>query len=365
VWAPAADHRDGPIFINTAANGQQDINDVYIFNSPATPSNTVIAMTVQPFPGLLTPATFATSQYYDIKVDNTGDAVEDITFRLTVSAPNAATGVQTVTLRGLPSAKFPPTGILAQGPTGQTLPIRGGGMFMASTFDDPFFFDAQAFSDLVSGKRTPGDPNHPYPRPAPGPGVTDPARNFFFNANTLGFIIEMPTTRLLSSPTNTKIGVFGRIERNGVQVDRMGRPAINTALIPPIPRNSGNERRNAFNAGLPVNDRRDFRNDMMGIMLNVYKLPQATASGLADFLLPDILTFDASKPFNPAGGFPNGRQFRDPVIHIELGLLTQNAITTDNVNDDNGTLITDGTHGTVAKFPYFGPPNNPQGGPNP
>src|SRR5262249_32201777 len=149
---------------------------------------------------------------------------------------------------------------------------------------------------------------------------------------------------------------------------RMGRPAINTALIPPVPRadNTRGERRNAFNAGLPRNDVRDFAGDMKYVMTNFYKLDSGTTNALTSFLLPDILTFDTSTPFdNTNNAFPNGRQPRDPVIHVELNLLTKGAVTTDNVDDDNGTLITDGTNGTVAQFPYLGPPNNPQGGPNP
>jgi hypothetical protein len=354
LLAPAADHRDGPIFINTQANGQQDINDVYIFKSPATSTNTVIALAVQPFTGVLTPVTFATGQYFDINVDQDGDAIEDVVFRITFGTPDG-NGVQDVTLRGLPAARFPPTGILAQGKTGQNLTVRGGGTFRAANHDDPFFFDVTGFNQLLN--------KGPFPRPV------GQAHNFFGpNGNTLAMILEMPSSRLFKSGS-TKVGVWGRIERNGVQVDRMGRPAINTALVPPVPRGSNitnqkPDRRNAFNAGIPSNDRRDFRLDMINVLTDpngLYQRSGQDAAGLADFLLPDILTYDSSMP----EGFPNGRRLRDAVIHIELGLLTNGALTTDNVNDDNGTRITDGTNGTTAAFPYFGPPNNPPGGPNP
>jgi hypothetical protein len=364
----AADHRDGPIFVNTAANGRPDLNDIYVFNSPATPTNTVMAMTVSPFTGTLTPTVFDQRLFFDIKLDNNGDAIEDMTFRVTFSAPDDS-GVQQVTLRGLPAAKFPNNGILAKGKTGQNLPIAGGGTFRAANHDDPFFFDAQGFTLLAK------DPSHAiFPRPRPqdpqNPGPND-AKNFFANANTLAIIIEMPTTSLLSSPSNSKIGVWIRTELNGVQLDRMGRPAINTALIPPLPRTdlSRGDRRNAFNAGLPRNDIRDFRADMIAVLTSpnfVYKRTTADATALANFLLPDILTFDTSKPFDPNNNaFPNGRQPRDPVIHTELAILLNGALTTDNVDDDNGSIITDGTHGTVAAFPYLGPPNNPPGSPNP
>ena len=136
----AADHRDGPIFVNTKANGTADINDIYVFQSPAVAANTVLCMTESPGPGVETPATFDRTVVFDIKVDNNGDAVEDLTFRATFGAPDS-NGVQEVTLQGLPASKCPPTGILARGKTGQNIPVRGGGMFRAAVQDDPFFFD--------------------------------------------------------------------------------------------------------------------------------------------------------------------------------------------------------------------------------
>jgi hypothetical protein len=358
-----ADHRDGPIFVNTAASGQHDLNDIYIFQSPANSANTVMIMDVSPFPGNLTPATFDPATYFDFKLDNNGDAVEDMTFRVTFGPPDS-NGVQNVTLRGLPAVKFPNFGILAKGKTGQNLPVAGGGMFRAAVHDDPFFFDSGGFSSYVKD----GDPvAHPFPR------AVGTAHNFFGpNVNTLACILEVPTSLLLSSPSNPKIGVWIRTEVNGVQVDRMGRPAINTALIPPSPRNdlSRGERRNAYNAGLPRNDQRDFRADMIAVLMKpltpdangnrgLFGRNLTDASALADFLFPDILTYDTSKP----AGYTNGRTLRDDVIDITFNLLTAGRISTDNVGDDNGPKITDGNFGTTPAFPYIGAANTPLNGP--
>ena len=346
--ARAADHRDGPIFINTQANGRRDINDVYVFKSPATPTNTVLAMSLSPFAGAVTPVTFDETVFVDLKVDNDGDAIEDMTFRVTFSPPDA-NGVQEVTLRGLPAVNFSNDGILAKGNTNEAIPVAGGGTFQAGYFDDPFFFvSTSIFTEFLNGTLPGGQ--------FPNPGV-----NFFGpNVNTLAIVLEMPTASLLSAASNPKFGVWGRVEVNGVQVDRMGRPAINTALIPPVPRTdlSRGDRRNAFNAGIPSNDVRDFYADMMAVLTNPngpYQRTEADANGLATFLLPDILTYDSSMP----DGFPNGRHLRDGVIDVELNLLTNGRVTSMNVFDDNGTRITDGTMGTVAAFPYFGAPNNP------
>src|SRR5262249_56034126 len=97
----AADHRDGPILVNTATQGTKDINDIYVFRSPANANNTVLFFSFQPFPGNLTPRSVDPTQTFDIKIDTTGDAVEDTIFRLTFGAPDA-NGGQDVPLPALP-----------------------------------------------------------------------------------------------------------------------------------------------------------------------------------------------------------------------------------------------------------------------
>lgn len=68
------------------------------------------------------------------------------------------------------------------------------------------------------------------------------------------------------------------------------------------------------------------------------------AQGLADFLIPDVLTYDTS---TDAGGL-NGRALSDDVIDIELGITTNGSVTSDGV----------GPHGDyIAAFPYLGVPH--------
>ncbi len=397
----AADHRDGPIFPNTALNGRSDINDVYIFRSPADPQppnpdaakfgNTVIAVTFCPFPGVLTPTSADPRLTLDINVINvTGHTSPDFTFRVSFAPPTAGVGTfnQVVTLKLIQGATtttiatytyagnqtIPPAAF----PNNITFPgdAIATGKFIAGNFDDPFFFDAQGAGDfLKDGNAT----IHPFPRPAPlNPAKPRPneAKNFFAGANTLGVVLEVPTTKLTTA-NPPLLGVWATTAVNGTQVDRMGRPAINTALIPPVPRNSGQkDRRTEFNQGSPATDA-NFRTDMQTILRTVFGNDAARATELTDSilgptilgpstgLLPDVLTVDLSKQYLAAGnGFPNGRRFRDDTINIALGLLFKTTFD-EHVPEDNGKIITDGLEGSSVAFPYIGRPNNPPHGPNP
>src|SRR5262249_54306821 len=151
-----------------------------------------------------------------------------LVFQVTYGAPDA-NGVQSVTLRGLPSAVFPPDGILAQGLTGRNVPTTfPGGLFRSGIQDEPGFFDAGRFSTALAG--TTGFPR-PFGR----------ARDFYGpNGNTSAIALETPRKKPPSPANNpNKIrGVWAPIEKNGAQLSRMARPLIEAALLPPVPRNN-------------------------------------------------------------------------------------------------------------------------------
>jgi hypothetical protein len=302
----AADHLDSPL---VQLDGRLDITDVYVFPSPATPANTVLVLAVSPLAGVMSMPSFNPDAAYEFRIDTDGDAVADITITATFSPADAANRQQ-VTLTCAPVAVCERT----QGMTETNLPVSGG-MLRAGLFDDPFFFDLDAFKhDLAFCQ---------------GPGGT--GTNFFAGLNVMAIVLELPTARL-----GTKLGVWGRTALAGQTVDRMGRPAINTVFMPP-------EMKGAFNAGVPANDRRDFRDRVVAVLKTLGN-DDARAGMLADVLLPDILTYDATAP----AGFPNGRRLSDDVIDIALGLISNGAVTTDCVANDSAF---------TATFPYLAPPN--------
>jgi hypothetical protein len=357
--------------------GVTTINDLFAFKSPQTATNTVLIFTFQPFPGVLTPSTADPTLTYTIHVNTTNplDGSDNLDFQVTYGAPDA-NGVQSVTLQGQPSASFPPNGILAQGSTGQNIPIFGGaGMFRSGIQDEPGFFDAGAFSNALAA----GDLSK-FPRPV------GQAKDFYGpNGNTFAIVIELPTAQLGApgAPGNV-IGLWATISKNGNQLSRMGRPLIDTALIPPVPRNnlSQGDLQAAFEAGQPSTDRANFKAAMVSVLTDpsgYYKETPATADVVSNLLLPDLLVYKlgttgnygdtVTAPVSGATYLGNGRKLTDPVNHITFSILTGGVITTDNVDDDNGFRITDGTVDIVTgktrsiAFPYIAAANTPLDGP--
>jgi len=315
----AADHLDAPGTTPPGGDTRLDVNDVYAFQSPANSANTVLIMTVNPLAGILNNGTFHPDASYDLMIDIDGDAKEDMKYRVTFSAPDASLA-QDVRLRLVGAGAG--SGVLAAGQTGQDIPVDGGGTLRAGVFDDPFFFDLVGFLSL---------------------NLCNPGTNFFTGLNTSAIVLEVPSASL--GPSN--IGVWARTYLNDQQIDRMGRPAINTVFIPNNvfePTSTEPSQRNAFNAGKPRHDQRDFRGEVVDTLEIFYGAGNPTVGVLADILLPDILTVDTSNP----AGFLNGRGLTDDVIDIELGIVTNGLVTSDCVGNNSAFTST---------FPYLAPAN--------
>jgi hypothetical protein len=316
VPARAADHLDAPGLSSPGGDTRLDITDVYAFQSPSNPGNTVLVMGVNPLAGVLNDGTFNPNAVYEIKIDSNGDAKEDLTYKITFSSDGTQQGL---TLRRTP-AKGGGGSLLASGHTGKAISIPGGGWITAGVYDDPFFFDLVGFLNV---------------------DFCNPGTDFFEGLNISAIVLEVPSSWLGSN----NIGVWAQTMLNNAQIDRMGRPAINTVFIPAnVFEPTEASQKNAFNAGKPRSDQRDFRGEVVDTLEIFYGSGSSTAQALADFLLPDVLTIDTSTPTS----FPNGRGLADDVIDIELGLVTNGAVTSDCVGNDSAF---------TASFPYLAPKN--------
>jgi len=354
--AGAADHLDAPGLMSPDGKTRLDINDLFVFEG-ASEDNTVLALTVSPVAAERARFARVREGAYHIRIDNDGDAIEDITYSFTFVGHRKA-GKQLVLVRravGERASEARPGGkLVGIGTTnGYIKMFRQPGKAFAGLRSDPFFFDLGGFLGTVegSGSRM----------------LNDGAENdFFAELNTLGIVLEMPDD-LLGEQINVW-ATTSRKKSNGksVQVDRMGRPAINTVVNSSGPVvNAPSEAKNVFNAGIPADDATDFTAAVVAGLQAYSSLDSEgsysdeAAAALAGVLLPDYITYDTT---SPAAGPLNGRALADDVIDIELRIVTGgDPLGLFSDRDADGGINTDGVgphDDYLATFPYLGMPHS-------
>lgn len=145
------------------------------------------------------------------------------------------------------------------------------------------------------------------------------------------------------------------------QVERLGNPLVAEVLL--------QKRDHGFHdAGTPSTDRANFRTKVIAFITGVAGRSVATASAIADALLPDMLTVQTDKAANTAGYLsyvlnPNaygGRLLANDVVDISLlavfGPLLDPANVSAGLVSDNVPAFGGGPTPT-ATFPYLAPPN--------
>ncbi|QDS97096.1 DUF4331 family protein [Adhaeretor mobilis] len=299
----AADHLDAP---NVMADGSTDINDLYAYQSPANPNNTVLIMTVNPGAGAISGQFFNTGANYTFNIDNDGDAVADVTYNATFGPIASLAQAYTITRNGAAYT----AGVLGTTTTG------AGNTSTAGIFEDPFFFDLNGFND----------------------GLNFTGDDFFAGLDVSAIVLEVPSSELNGADSN--IGIWATTSDSGGQIDRIGRPAINTVLIP-------SARKDEFNEAAPAGDFGTFGADVQATIEALNGGDSTHASTVTSILLPDVLTFDTSN----AGGFLNGRQLADDVIDAELTLLTNSSTPIGDGVDTNDVAF-------PGAFPYLAAANN-------
>ena len=348
--ADAADHLDAPGLTPPGGDVRLDLTDIYAFR--AAGGRTALVLNVNGFSKAGQQATFATGVpsvaatkrvSYNFRVDNNGDAKQDVVLSVTFGNPNKQ-GVQKLQVRR--NGKLILNGKTS--PFGKVVANRGRGVrAFAGMRDDPFFFDLDGFLNILSSQ--------------PGKsflGCTSSRPDKFAGSNVSSIVLELNRS-LLTRRGSSKIGLWATTNQGGAQVDRMGRPAIATVFIPnnPFePVGSEPSLKNTYNHSLPSEDRAQFRGEVVDTLTLLFSLNDragddksddpAKINQLADVILPDILTFDTSS----SAGFLNGRRPADDVIDAELGLVTEGAAKTDCVSSNDSPFPTG--------FPYLAGPHS-------
>jgi len=212
----ASDHQDTP---EVELSPRMDVNDVYAFPGSSADRIALVLTTSSPItPPQSSAAAFDPNLLYQLKVDNTGDGVEDKVFQITFSGSGAN---QQVTVRGpvAPAQTGAMTTLVSSGPvvTGTTntnLGSAAGIQAFAGIRDDPFFLDLEQFFRIVPDRKPVSGPLSQLPD-QPSASAFRPASqamDYLRGVNTLAIVIELPSA-MLTDAGSRKIGVWGTISR--------------------------------------------------------------------------------------------------------------------------------------------------------
>jgi hypothetical protein len=153
-------------------------------------------------------------------------------------------------------------------------------------------------------------------------------------------VLELPTSEFGPDPT---IRIWGRcsLRRDGklLHVDRAGHPSMSSFF-------NRDETKEEWNASEPVHDRERWLDPFVQYLGHIgnYTPDEAIAAIDAEGLLPDVLTFDPSKPAQ----YPNGRNFSDDVIYHRLAFLSKGNVPSPGLQPHTDLL---------SEFPYLGNPH--------
>jgi len=211
----ASDHQDTP---EVELSPRMDINNVYAFPGSSADRIALVLTTSSP----ITPAQSATAAFdpnllYQLKIDNTGDGIEDKVFQITF---NGSTTAQTVTVRGpvTPAETGTMNTLVASGPavTGAINANIGSAtatQVFAGVRDDPFFIDLEQFFKILPDRRPSTGPlSTPLTQTATAFRPVGQAVDFLAGFSTLAIVIELPTAQLTAGGT-AKLGLWGTISR--------------------------------------------------------------------------------------------------------------------------------------------------------
>ncbi len=211
--AYASDHQDTP---ETELNPRMDINDVYAFPGSSADRIALVVTTSSPIAGQ--DASFDPNLLYQIKIDNTGDAVEDLVFQVSFDAGVGA--AQKYQIRGPIKPTMTGTKTMLEtaatvvtGTVGTAAGSATGMQGFAGLRADPFVIDLEQFFNVIPDRRPSTGPlsvqNGPSASSFRTPGI-----DFLKPFNALTIAIELPKAMLQSSTAaDAKFGVWSTISR--------------------------------------------------------------------------------------------------------------------------------------------------------
>ena len=379
IYVQASDHDDG----ETEVKGRNlNLTDLYVFreqdqNPQASERHLVFIMNTNPRSLARQQYYFSTRARYEFKVSQVADndatptGVADVTLRFEFEPPDennqqeftltAIKNGRTRTARGKTTA-------LTDDPAVNNLSLAGSRLqVFAGLREDPFFFDVEQFFRVRAGALGIG--------PAVGFRNSATARDFAAGYNVNAIAVRVPISYLQGRTNAKTFDVWQTISVPGAggkfnQVERLARPAINEGLI------VTNDLLNTLNSVGPdfeaaaLAGQQPAANAAAPIVAEATQTLRAIgnseerANALLGAFLPDVMRIDTTGPsgyandLNAQGSPIRGRLIKDDVVDITLSVLTDGAITTDNVSYEGTPSNPAQGHQPLSdSFPYLAPPN--------
>jgi hypothetical protein len=302
-------HLDSPI---ARQDIRLDITDLYVFRGQA---GTVFVINVchsifgpVPAPG------YHPEGMYEFKVDLNGDAIEDITYRITFDERDKH-GKQSYVVRCIRGADavdpHAPGKVVAQGTTGETVATASGLRVWAGKAGDPFWIEpdvlhavGHAFQDGTVVNLAGWDPSR--------------AKNLFAGHTVYSIVLEVPDGELLAGAGDKRrIGVWAVTT---LATDAGGWRSINRVGLPmihPLFTQFNEDLGNRLNAGRPSDDFATYGEAVTKAIAGVVSAygnaedPKAYAEKVAHRFFPNLLPYEVGT--TAVFGFAewNGRSLTD------------------------------------------------------
>jgi hypothetical protein len=321
-----SNHFSAADFKSPGGDARLDLTDLFVFAAPDNPGKTVLIMNSNPF---TQGDGFHPDAVHRFNIDNDGDAHADVAFSFTFSQPRNgrqtatayyATGsdAQTREPRGEVLIEDTPVGLDSTATAVQAGPCR---LFIGQR-SDPFFADADGVLHwLVDGAK--GD-------------FQWSGTDTFGSANIFSIALEVPNDMLGPGPIGAWITTSLRRDGTLVPMDREGNPSFNPILNP-------NDIKDQFNTTEPADDVTNYRQPLSQV-LQQHGYPPDEANEAALTLLPDILSYDRTRPAH----YPNGRVMTDDVFSVRMIFMVHGQATPQNIKPHEDLM---------PVFPFLGTPH--------
>ena len=216
-----SDHQDTP---EVELNARLDMNDVYAFPGSSEDRIVLVMTTQSPIsPAQTAAARFDPNALYELKIDNTGDAVEDLVIQFQFD--DVTGGGQTIGMFGpvTPVITGRNSRVATETPAmtgnlGSTI-TSGTGAAQMQLFsgprDDPFYIDLEQFFKIIPDR---APVQGPLSKIGPKPEASafrNPGIDFLRGINALGIVVELPESMVLpaNAGSDPKLGIWATTSR--------------------------------------------------------------------------------------------------------------------------------------------------------